>query len=174
MSATVRQLHALATPPSERRRLLIVEQDSSPLPGEGSADFDETLAIAQLRGELPVAFAQRTLQRLAMAERSGRQFGAAILLAGRRNDAEQLAARRLIAEGLTNHGRAHSGTFELSLEAEADASAQARAALLQLAGELTVSADPGSVAVRLRFGRPSVAPAELKSGTWTKPTDASA
>jgi hypothetical protein len=174
MSATVRQLHALASSPSERRRLLIVEQEASPLPGDDSADFDETLAIAQLRGELPVAFAQRTLQRLALAERSGRRFGSAMILAGRRNDAEQLAARRLIAEGLAIHGRGHSGTFELSLEAEADASAQARAALLQLAGELTVRAAPGSVAVRLRFGRPSAAPAEVKSGTWTKPTEASA
>lgn len=174
MSASVRQLHALPAPTSERRRLLIVEQEASPLHGEGSGDFDETLAIAQLRGELPVAFAQRTLQRLAAAERSGRQYGAAVILAGRRNDAAAVAARRLIAGGLAGHGQAHCATFELSLEAEADASAQARAALLQLAGELTTSGEPGRVAVRLRFGRASAPPPEIKSGTWSKPTAASA
>jgi hypothetical protein len=174
MSASVRHLHALSAPPAERRRLLIIEQETSPLRGEGSGEFDETLAIAQLRGELPVAFAQRTLHRLASAERSGRQFGAAVLLAGRRDDAAAVSARRLIAEGLARHGERIGATFELSLEAEADASASARAALLQLAGEIASSGQPGHVAVRLRFGRDSAPPAEEKSGTWSKPSEASA
>jgi hypothetical protein len=166
MSATARHLHVRAASLPQRFRLLIIELGASPLRREGSDEFDETVAIPQQRGELPVAFAQRTLLRLALAERSGRHLGAAAILTGPRCDAAALSARRLIALGLVAHGRRHPGSCGLSLEAEANASEPVLAALLELVDELTSSAEGDPGPVRLCFARASGSPSEPKSGTF--------
>jgi hypothetical protein len=146
-------------------RLLVVETGASPLRGDGSQEFDETLAIAQMRDEAPEDFAQRTLDRIAAAERSGRHYDSAVVLTGPRHDDAARVARRRIALGLAAHGSACGDSCELRFETDCGTSQQAQAALLELVEELMASGQRGAIPVSLRFGESSQPWTEPKSGT---------
>ena len=165
MTALAHHLRSRAASTPQRLRLLVVETGASPLRGDGSEDFDETLAIAQMRDEEPESFAQRTLDRIAAAERSGRHYDAAVVLTGPRHDAASRAARRRIALGLAAHGSARGDSCELRFETDRDTSEQAQAALLELVEELMAGGQHGPIPVCLRFGESDQPWTEPKSGT---------
>jgi hypothetical protein len=170
MPARVHHLRTRVLPSAgsvqQRLRLLVVETGASPLRGEGSDEFDETLAIAQMRDEQPEAFAQRTLDRLASVERSGRHYASAVLLTGPRHDDAARVARRRIALGLAAHGSAHGDSCELRFESDRGVSEQAQVGLLELVEELMADREHGAIPVSLRFGDSSQTSRELKSGTF--------
>jgi hypothetical protein len=165
MPALAHHLRPRSASVPQRLRLLVVESGASPLRGDGSEEFDETLAIAQMRDEHPEAFAQRTLDRIAAAERSGRHYASAVVLTGSRHDRESRAARRRIALGLAAHTSAHGDGCELHFEADCGASEQAQAGLLELVEELMASGQHAATSVRLRFAESSQPLPEPKSGT---------
>jgi len=154
----------------QRLRLLVVEQGASPMRRDGSDEFDETLVVAQLPTESPSAFAHRILERLALAERAGRHFEAAVLLTGRHHDALASAARRLLVLGLAAHGASHATPCALQLDALPSASAHAREALLALVEEVASVNERGAAPVRLCFGATGPTSSEPTSGTfWSVP-----
>lgn len=65
MSAVARLRTPL--PRARRLRLLVRELGAEPLTSGGSAQFDETVVIAQLPGESPSAFIGRALERISRA-----------------------------------------------------------------------------------------------------------
>ena len=93
-----------ATPRSERLRCVILECGAGRL--READGFDQTIAVAQMQGESPLAFAQRVVERIANIDRSGRSFESATMLVGLRDDLAAKAARRLIALTLSAHARA--------------------------------------------------------------------
>lgn len=122
---------------------------------QGSYDeFDETMAIAQLPGEMPVDFAQRTLAKIASVERSGRHFEALALLTGDHHDGPARAARRLIVLSLSTHASTHGASAALLLRADHRTSDEARSQLLELVAEATESSAGNGPGIRLRFEEP--------------------
>lgn len=172
--ANLHRLRVRAPSSPQRLRLLVVEQGASPMRRDGSDEFDETLVVAQLPAESPTAFAQRILQRLALAERAGRHFEAALLLTGGHHDPATSAARRLLALGLAAHGTSRANPCALQLEALPSAGQQARATLLALVEEVASVTERGAAPVRLRFGQASPTTAEPTSGIfWSVPASRS-
>lgn len=154
-------------PSQERLRCIVVERGSEPFAQQSADGFDETIAIAQMPGELPAVFAQRVMGRLAGVERSGRHCESLTLLTGRQDDAASRAARRLLVLGLSAHANSKDQSTELLLQGHADASAQARGELLELVGEVTEAS--GAVSVRLCFGESSSPRPARRSGVFAKP-----
>jgi hypothetical protein len=152
---------------SDRVQLIVVELGSSPLSRVPSGGFDQTIAVTQTHGELPVHFAQRALARLAHVERRGGHVESAVLLPGDRHDAASNAARHLVVLGLSAHAEAHPGMSELCLLASADAEPAARRELLELAERVTAGAKPDAPPVRIRFSEASAA-SEPKSGVYSR------
>jgi hypothetical protein len=148
----------------ERLRCVVVESGSAFLQRTAEG-FDETVAIAQLPGERPAVFAQRTMARIAGVERSGRHFESLTILTGDHSDAASRAARRLVVLGLSAHARAHGEAAELLLQARAHASVEERCELMELVGEVTEASD--AVSVRLCFGESSQK--ARQSGVFAKP-----
>jgi len=166
-SNAARTWPVLSTP--ERLRCIVVESGSNPFAARHADGFDETVAIAQMPGELPGAFAQRTMARIAGVERSRRHFAAFTVLLGGQYDAASNAARRLIVLGLTAHARVQDRPADLLLEAPANASPEERRELLRLVGEVTEASD--SLRVRLCFGeRAAAKPTARPSGVFVKPS----
>jgi hypothetical protein len=159
-------------PLQERLRCIVVEIGSEPLAQRGADGFDETIAIAQMPGELPIHFAQRALARIAGVERSGRHFESLTLLTGRRGDAASRAARRLVVLGLSAHAGAQNSSTELLIQGHADASVQERSELFDLVGEVTEASK--AVSVRLCFDSASSPRAARRSGVFAKPLRAQA
>jgi hypothetical protein len=153
-------------PDTARLRCVVIESGSFPLTQAGAEDFDETLVIAQMRGEPAAVFAQRALARIASIERAGRRFDAATVLTGDGDDAATLAARRLIVLGLSTHGSANGGMTELLLTARPKASLEVRFGLLGLVEEVLGSSNGPQVPVRLRFGEPAQRGPEPRSGVF--------
>lgn len=140
---------------------MVLERGASLSCRDDAAEFDETTAIAQLQGESDAELAQRALGRLALAERSGHSFEAALLVV---SETGSTSARRLIGLGLV----AHAATRELVVIAPPDASSALRNDLLQLTDELLFGAER-ALPVRLCFDA-TVREPELKSGTfWCVP-----
>jgi hypothetical protein len=142
---------------AERLRCVVVENGSALLVEAGSADFDETIVVAQGEGELPTAFTQRFADRLTMLERAGRHLESVVVLVSSRNDAEARAARRRVIALLSSHARAHGALAELSLMTEHDSDAEHQAELFGLAEAVTALPNAELVPVRVRFGRSSAA-----------------
>lgn len=166
-AAAMRAVPRLRSVPDRQRLRCIVVEDGGPgLSHERCDDFDETVAIAQLPGEMPVQFAQRTLAKIANVERSGRHFEALALLTSHRQDGAAQAARRLIVLGLSNHAQARGASATLLVQAHDDADDAARRQLLELVGEVTESSAHAGMAVRLRFGQPPTREPEPKSGVF--------
>ncbi len=132
--------------------------------GEG---FDETIAIAQMPGELPAIFARRAMARIAGVERSRRHFESLTYLMGRAGDDASRAARRSLVLGLSAHAKTQGLSAELVLRGRADASLEERSDLLELVGEVTESSD--AVSVRVYFGEVSRPRLERRSGVFAKP-----
>jgi hypothetical protein len=148
-------------------RCIVVECGSGPFAQSRADGFDETIAIAQMPGELPAIFAQRAMARIAGVERSGRHFESLTVLTGRQGDAASRAARRLVVLGLSAHAKGQSHPAELLLQVHADASVQERSELLELVGEVTEASQ--AVSVRLCFGQTSSPPPAPRSGVFAKP-----
>lgn len=160
-------LSSKLAPNAARRRLMVVERGASAFTRESAEQFDETVAIAQLRSELPAEFAERCLQRLATAERSGRGFDAAMLFTGSDPDEAASAARRLIALGIAAHAEATSLSELVVMTASA--SSALRDQLIDLVDELLLSGERKALPVRLCFAQPT-STAESDSGVfWTMP-----
>jgi hypothetical protein len=137
---------------NERLRCVIVEHGSPRLSEAGAGAFDETIAIAQMQGELPVAFAARVLERIATIERAGRALESAVVLAGSSCEPAAKAARRSIVMKLSAHARARGELSQLTLARDTDAKPDSRAELLGLAEEVMVLPHADSLRVRVRFG----------------------
>jgi hypothetical protein len=153
-------------PTRERLRCIVVESGSDCFAQRNAEGFDETIAIAQMAGEQPAVFAERTLARIAGVERSGRHFDSILVLTGDARDVASHAARRGVVLGLSAHARAHGQPTELLLQAQAEANVRQRTELLELVGEVTESA--GAISVRLCFGESSPS-APPRSGVFAKP-----
>lgn len=152
----------------ERLRCIVIERDGSSLTRTHSEDFDETIVIAQWQGELPAAFAQRTIARAASVERSGRHFESVSILMSRYHDAGLNAARRRVVLSLLGHTQSdRNGRAELVLQAPAESGDQARRQLLELVGDVVESSAVAPVPVRLRFGAPKPG-SQSRSGVFPK------
>jgi hypothetical protein len=160
-------LRLRAVPNAARRRLVVIESGAAGLSQSGADEFDETVAIAQLPGEAPLDLTHRVLERIANAERHGRGFDAAVLLASDASDADTCSARRLLALGIAAHAYSGAPLGELLVIGSADAGAELRCRLLDLADDLVTCAEGEPLAVRVSF---SAGPPETKSGVfWVPP-----
>jgi len=171
---TVRSARRPAAAP-ESIRCVVLELGSLPLTDSDAENFDHTIVIAQMQDEPAAAFADRTLERVASVERSGRRFICATLSAGNRHDLAAQTARRRIVLGLAQHlhaPQATHGSARLTLRAARETVPEDRAELLDLAadvmafGSQTASeTGSGPVGVRLRFdeGAPD---SRRQSGTF--------
>jgi hypothetical protein len=111
---------------------------------------DETVVLAQLRGEPPADAVRRALARIASIERSGRTIESAVLLVAPWSDAELIASRSLVTRALVAH-MAASRRGELVISAE-DADESAYGDLNDLADALRAESLRSGVDVRLRLG----------------------
>jgi acetolactate synthase regulatory subunit len=159
------QLSASTCP--ARRRLLVVESGACAFSREGGAQFDETVAIAQLRDEPPAKLAQRVLGRVASVERSRFGFDAATLFIGAAIDREAAAARRLIALAVAAHAANNARLSEMVLVvASPRVTDELRAQLLELVDELMLNTDQ-PLSVRVCFAETPTS-VEPDSGVfWT-------
>lgn len=150
-------------PTNERIRCVVIESGSGrPTQADG---FDETLVVAQMRDEAPLAFAERVIDKIAAIERSGRRFESATVIAGDKHDRATQAARRLVVLALSAHARARGGMSDLTLASVGGAEPERSAELFQLAEELMQLPKADSIPVRVRFGL-GVARAPRPSGVF--------
>ena len=133
-----------------RSRLLMIER-GAPLVLPRDDDFDETVAISQLAGEGPAEFAERTLRRIALAQKAGRYFAAAELFVGSRHDEPTLAARRRVSLAIAEHARRSQSLSELVTVVGPDADAEARERLVELGDDLARIDDDKPLRLRLRW-----------------------
>ena len=124
------------------------------MPGNDE-DFEETVAITQLAGETPADFAERTLRRIASAQRSGRHFAAAELVVGSGHDAPTRAARRLVGLAIAEHAGRWQSLSELVTVLAADAAEEVREQLVQLRNDLARASKDKPLRVRFRWAEPS-------------------
>jgi hypothetical protein len=175
-------MKALASPKlhpagaARRVRILVKEAGSSRLNSGGADAFDETVVIAQMRGEAPARFAERAIERVNALGKSGRRLGAAILQASERHDPATSVARRSILVALLIQGSKQGGAMsEVLLEAASCADSEGSAELLALVGELLQLPECDTLPVRLRFQGPSEPAPEIDSGVfWLAPSPPSA
>lgn len=168
MSATS-SLRSRPVDSAARRRLLLVESGATVFTREGAEQYDETVAIAQLSGEEPDEFAERCLQRIAAAERSGHAFHAAMLFTSKHHDAALASARQLIALGVAEHAERVSQLNELLVVTAPNAEPALREELLELADDLLLCDERRPLSVRICFTEPQQ-PIEQDSGVfWTLP-----
>ncbi len=155
---------------TESIRCVVLESGSLLLTDTDAENFDHTIVIAQMQDEPPAAFAERTLERVAGLERSGRRFEAATILTGNHHDGPAQAARRRIVLSLAAHLLPTPGA-KLTLRAARDTAPDDRAELLDLAADVMGyrgSDDDGSiepVGVRLCFDEGGAEP-RRRSGTF--------
>lgn len=136
----------------ERLRCVIVEKGSLPLVEADAAGYDETLVIAQMKEELPGAFAERVRIRLGNLERAGRYCHSAVMLVGTDNDPGVLAARRATLLGLSRYLRASGSSADVTLVTGCELASEDRAGLLELADALLTLPSSLRVPIKLRFG----------------------
>jgi len=137
---------------SERLRCLVVESGSAPLGSVHAETFDQTIAVTQMSGEQPTAFAQRAMAKIAAVERSGRQFAELTLLTGTYSDGASRAARRSLALGLSTHARSVVGLAELVLSAPEQLDSTQRSELFELVEEIMATAPSDGLPIRINFG----------------------
>jgi hypothetical protein len=156
---------------ADRFRVLVKEAGSSPLTSGGSEAYDQTVVIAQMRGESPLNFTERVLERVASLARSGRRLCAATLQAGDRHDAATIVARRTMLLALLEQAARVGGISEVLLEAHGAAAGPGSAELLTLVDELLQRPECDALPVRLRFQGAGPAAPEADSGVfWVVPT----
>jgi hypothetical protein len=124
------------------------------MPGDDQ-DFEETVAITQLAGETPADFAERTLRRIASAQRSGRHFAAAELVVGSGHDQPTCAARRLLGLALAEHAGRWQSLSELVTVIARDAAQEVREQLVQLRDDLRRASRDKPLRVRFRWAETS-------------------
>jgi len=137
---------------SERLRCLVIESGSAPLGSVHAETFDQTIAVTQMSGEQPTAFAQRAMAKIAAVERSGRQFAELTLLTGTYSDVASREARRLLELGLSMHARSVGGWAELVLSAPEQLDPAQRSELFELAEEIMATAPSSGLPIRISFG----------------------
>jgi hypothetical protein len=151
-------------------RILVKEAGSARLTSGDADSFDETVVIAQMRGEAPVRFAARAIERINALGRSGHRLSAATLQTGARHDAATNVARRSILAALVGQGSARGGMSEVLLEAPSDAGSEGSSELLALVGDLLQLPECDTLPVRLRFQGLVERSAEADSGVfWLAP-----
>jgi hypothetical protein len=160
---------------TESIRCVVLESGSLPLTDSDAENFDHTIVIAQMQDEPAAAFAERTLERIAGLERTGRRFISATLLAGSRHETAAQTARRRIVLSLAQHlhaAQSTHGAARLTLCASRDTAPEHRAELLDLAADVMaypndtpsgITSEP--VGVRLRFDEGTPEP-RRQSGTF--------
>lgn len=169
-SVAVRSVSRL-TKQAARARLLVKETGSLPLESGSAEAFDETVVIAQMKGESAESFAQRSLDRFATLGRSGRQLGSVTLQVGTAHDAATCALRRSVLLALLENLALVSGASEVLLEAPSSLGAEEQQALLSLVDDLLQLPQCATLAVRLRFRDAPEATPEIDSGVfWLAPT----
>lgn len=164
--------HPHRSPATSPGRLhILVKEAGSPQLTAGSADnFDETVVIAQMRGEAPVRFAARAIERIHALGHSGHRLSAATLQTGPRYDAATNVARRSILVALVGEGSSRGGMSEVLLEAPSDAGREGSSELLALVGDLLQLPECDALPVRLRFQGLVEPSAEADSGVfWSVP-----
>jgi hypothetical protein len=166
------KLHRSAADAPGSIRILVKEAGSSRLTSGGADAFDETVVVAQMRGEAPVSFAARAIERITALGRSGRRLSAATLQTGARHDPATHMARRSILMTLVDQGSRAGGMSEVLLETPSDVGGEGSAELLDLVGDLLQLPECDELPVRLRFqGLVERAP-EADSGVfWLAPSD---
>jgi hypothetical protein len=151
-------------------RILVKEAGSPRLTAGGADNFDETVVIAQMRGEAPVRFAARVIERIDTLGHSGHRLSAATLQTGARYDAATNVARRSILVALVRQGSSAGGMSEVLLEAPSDAGSDGSSELLALVGDLLQLPECDALPVRLRFQGLVERSAEVDSGVfWPAP-----
>lgn len=135
---------------SVRSRLVMIECGAPLLAPFDTDEFDETVAITQVADERPADFADRTLRRIASAQRSGQYFVAAELFVGSRHDESTCAARRRVGQAIAEHAENSQTLSELVAVVSADADQDVRSRLIQLNDEMTVDSHEKRLPVRLR------------------------
>jgi hypothetical protein len=101
-----------------RVRMIVREDGGARFDSEVLPDGrDETVVIAQIRGESPADAVTRALSRISSLERTGRTIESAVILAAPFHDAERSASRVLIMRALLSH-MASSRQGELLISAE--------------------------------------------------------
>lgn len=141
----------------KRLRCVIVENGSSSLAEAGPGDFDETIVIAQLQGEVPAAFAERVEARLTNLERLRKCAESAVMLLGSSHAAAATAARRTLLGSLARHVRARGDAAEVLLITSPDVSSEHRAGLLALADAMLALPSSERVPIKVQFGEPRAA-----------------
>ena len=155
---------------SDRFRVLVKEAGSSPLTSGGAEAYDQTVVIAQMKGESPSSFTARVLERVTLLARSGRRLCAATLQASDRHDCATLVARRTMLLALLREAGQGGGISEVLLEARGSAASAGSAELLVLVDELLQRPECDAVPVRLRFQGTVEAAPDADSGVfWVVP-----
>jgi hypothetical protein len=140
-----------------RVRLILREDGGARLDSEVMPDGrDETVVIAQIRGESPADAVQRALARISSLERKGRTIESAVILAAPFHDAERSASRALITRALLEH-MASSRQGELLISAE-EADEDAAGDLYELMRSLSTDYSRSGVDVRVRVRPPRSSP----------------
>jgi hypothetical protein len=134
-----------------RRRLVVIEKDAPSVTCQGDESREEAVVIAQLPDEAPAQLAQRVLQRIALAERTGQSFHEAFLCTSATDDSATRAARRLITLGVAAHADVAHCLDELVLCAPSDADFAQRESLVRLADDAVLAGKEKPVRVRLCF-----------------------
>jgi hypothetical protein len=157
---------------SDRFRVLVKEAGSPPLTSGGAEAYDQTVVIAQMKGESPPHFTARVLERVTSLARSGRRLCAATLQAGDRHDAATTLARRTMLLALLEQAGRVGSISEVLLEARGSAASAGSTELLTLVDELLQRPECDRVPVRLRFQGPTPAAPEADSGVfWVIPSE---
>lgn len=148
-------------------RVLVKEAGSPKLTVGGADAFDETVVIAQMKGESAAAFAERAVERIETLGRSGKRLSAATLQTGLQHDDEVGAARRAIILALLGYDR-RGDISEVLLEA-ITSKPNDHHHLLLLVDELLRLPQPAALPVRLRFREADDAMLEADSGVFWLP-----
>ena len=159
-------------PANESARLhLLIKEVGSPMLESGSAEaFDETIVIAQMKGESQSSFTERTLERFAAMTRSGRRLGAVTLQVGSQHDELTCSLRRSALGALLKDRALSAGASEILLEAPATLPGDAHQVLLALVDDLLQLPECATLAVRLRFHTVREAAPDGDSGVfWVTP-----
>lgn len=155
-----------------RLRVLVKEAGSPRLDCGGAEGYDETVIIAQMKGESPAEFSERALERLEALARSGKALCAITLQTGIHHDRATSAARAAILTALAAYARRGGSLAELLVEA-ASTGADDRSQLMGLVDQLLTLPEGEALPVRLRFREVAVLPEDADSGVfWVSPKGA--
>ena len=140
------------TPEGDVTYHVVVEDGAHELGSRVAPDGgDETVVVAQWRGETPASLIARVAARVVALERSGKKVRQAVLLVGAHQNDQALAGRLQIARALLSRLLSSNGN-ELVLDA-IGAPAAVRHELLSEVEALLDEFERPNVAIRLQFRR---------------------